>query len=249
MALSPDALAALSGKTKFRFVVGSDGHYGENGTPSEDYYNTAVHKIGAFHAINPLSFCVINGDIIHDDGTLLPKVKPLLDKLPVKYYVTKGNHDKVSDERWHEVWGMPVNFDVRVGKQAILCATTSDEQGRYLSPDIAWLEQALATHRKAKNVFLFLHIPQGKWSANAIETPEFFEVLKKFSNVRAVFHGHEHDMDGVKIVDNVPYLWDSHIGGSWGTAYRGFRVVELTDSNQLLTYIMNPTERINQAVL
>ncbi|MEO8471317.1 MAG: metallophosphoesterase, partial [Chryseolinea sp.] len=62
----------------------------------------------------------------------------------------------------------------------------------------------------------------------------------------AVFHGHEHDQDGVKIVNNVPYMFDSHIGGNWGTSYKGFRVVELTQEKGVLTYIMNPTEIINQ---
>jgi hypothetical protein len=44
----------------------------------------------------------------------------------------------------------------------------------------------------------------------------------------------------------IPYLFDSHIGGNWGTAYKGFRVVELMDDGSLVTYMMNPTERINE---
>ena len=51
------------------------------------------------------------------------------------------------------------------------------------------------------------------------------------------------------MIESVPYMFDSHIGGSWGTAYKGFRVVELTKDNSILTYIMNPIEKINQASL
>ena len=98
-----------------------------------------------------------------------------------------------------------------------------------------------------KNVFMFIHIPQTKWTKHAIETPGFVELIKQHKNLRAVFHGHEHDQDGIKMVDSLPCMFDSHIGGNWGTSYKGFRVVELTKNNSILTYIMNPVEKINQA--
>jgi len=49
--------------------------------------------------------------------------------------------------------------------------------------------------------------------------------VKKYKNIKAVFHGHEHDQDGVAMENGIPYLFDSHIGGNWGTSYRGFRVL------------------------
>jgi hypothetical protein len=45
--------------------------------------------------------------------------------------------------------------------------------------------------------------------------------------------------------DNIPFLFDSHFGGNWGTNYKGFRVVELLKDHSMLTYLMNPTEKIN----
>ena len=178
---------------------------------------------------------------------LLVPAKAFLDKLPVKYFVTKGNHDQVSDTYWKEVWGMPVNHEVHINGNAILLATTSNEKGEYLSPDLNWMKTKLDANRKVKNVFIFIHIPQAKWTKNGIETPAFFELLKQYKNVRGVFHGHEHDQDGIKMVDTLPFMFDSHFGGSWGTSYKGFRVVELTKDNSILTYIMNPVEKINQA--
>jgi len=44
-------------------------------------------------------------------------------------------------------------------------------------------------------------------------------------------------------------MFDSHIGGNWGTNYRGYRIVELQKENKLLTYIMNPTIKINEATV
>jgi hypothetical protein len=71
--------------------------------------------------------------------------------------------------------------------------------------------------------------------------------VKKQQNLRAVFHGHEHDQDGIKWQDGIPYLFDSHVGGNWGTPYKGFRVVEMQKDGSILTWIMNPTEKINVA--
>jgi hypothetical protein len=47
--------------------------------------------------------------------------------------------------------------------------------------------------------------------------------------------------------DEIPFMFDSHFGGSWGTTYRGFRVVELAKDNSFVTYIMNPKDKINLA--
>jgi hypothetical protein len=44
--------------------------------------------------------------------------------------------------------------------------------------------------------------------------------------------------------NGLPYLFDAHFGGNWGTEYRGFRVVEVMKDNSILTYMMNPTVRI-----
>ena len=67
------------------------------GTESDLFYETLVKHVSDFHQNNTLDFCVINGDIIHDGKEFLVTAKKHLDKLPVKYYVTKGNHDMVSD--------------------------------------------------------------------------------------------------------------------------------------------------------
>ena len=62
----------------------------------------------------------------------------------------------------------------RQGNNTILLATTSNEKGDYLSPDLDWLKIRLEANTKAKNVFIFIHIPQAKWTKHAIETPGIF---------------------------------------------------------------------------
>jgi len=234
-------------KVVYRFVVASDGHYGQPNTPFDEMHKNIVTAINDFHSRQPLHCCIINGDIIHNEKALLPKAKTQLDGLAMTYYTGKGNHDMVSNEYWKEVWGSLPDLLVEEKHCSIIIANTSNEKGEYLSPDLVWLKAQLESSKNKKTVFLVLHIPQKKWTANAVDTPAFFELLKNYPNVKAVFHGHEHDQDGVKMEANIPYLFDSHFGGNWGTSYKGFRLVELMKDGSILTYIMNPLEKINEA--
>jgi Icc protein len=232
-------------KVALRFVVASDAHYGQPKTLFDELIDKMTSQVNSFHQSNPLDFCVINGDIIHNEKPLMPLAKQKLDQLSMPYYVTRGNHDMLSDAEWKTTWNTPLNQAVVVKKTALLLGDTSNEKGEYLSPDLNWLKDSLDKHSKRKQVFLFLHIPQAKWTANGIETPAFFELVKNYPNIKAVFHGHEHDQDSVRMRDNIPYLFDSHIGGNWGTEYKGFRVVELMNDGSMITYMMNPVDRIN----
>lgn len=247
--LSAAEVLAYRDKVKLRFVVASDAHYGQPGTPYEQMMDTITQQINLFHQQSPLDFCVMNGDLIHNEKSFMPLVKSKLDILTMPLYVTRGNHDMVSDAYWNEIWGMPLNHDVVVKYNAILLGDTSNEKGLYVSPNLDWLSNKLEQHKNKKHCFIFLHIPQAKWTANAIDTPAVFEIIKKYPNVKAVFHGHEHDQDGVKMVEKVPFLFDAHIGGNWGTPYKGFRVVELMKDNTMITYMMNPTDKMKELSL
>jgi Icc protein len=244
--LSAAEVGGMRKKLKLRFVVASDAHYGQPNTAYDAMLEKLVTQVNSFHQANPVDFCVLNGDLIHNEKPFMAQVKQKTDALQVPYYVTRGNHDMVTPEEWQSIWQTPLNHDAVVKKTGLILADTSNEKGTYLSPDLHWLEQKLEQHRKKKQVFLFLHIPQAKATANGIDTPAFFELVNRYSNIKAVFHGHEHDQDGVRMNGKIPYLFDSHIGGNWGTEYRGFRVVELMDDGTLVTYMMNPTEKLNE---
>ena len=130
-------------KVKLRFVVASDGHYGQSKTDYENFFSTVVDRINEEHRKTPFAFCVINGDIIHDDKRHFPAAKAALDKLALKYYVSQGNHDHVTAEEWEAIWNMPVNLDFSIKKNSFLVATTSNEKGTYLGPDLDWFRQKL----------------------------------------------------------------------------------------------------------
>ncbi|HEX5023824.1 MAG TPA: metallophosphoesterase [Agriterribacter sp.] len=227
-----------------RFAVTSDGHYGEPGTSFESNFNNVVNAINDFHAAQPFEFSVINGDIIHNNPDFLLPASKLLKQCKMPFYVTKGNHDMVSPERWMETWGMGINHDVVLGENVLLLGTTADETGKYLCPDQEWFTAKLEQHKSAKNIFIFLHITPVKWTKHAVDCQPFQKLLQNAKNVRAVFNGHDHDQDGIKFLGNVPFLFDGHFGGSWGTAYQGFRVVELLEDNSLLTYMMDPHQKL-----
>lgn len=236
-------------KVKLRFVIASDGHYGQKDTEYEKYFETIITRINEEHIKNPFAFCMINGDIIHDDKIHYPAAKKALDKLQPTYYVSQGNHDHVTPQEWESIWKMPVNLDFTIKENTFLIATTSDEKGTYLCPDVNWMANKLEQHHLQKNIFIFIHINPAKQTKSAVDCPELLDVFAKHKNVRAVFNGHDHDEEGIKKKNEIPFIFDAHFGGNWGTSYRGFRVVELMKDNSILTYIMNPLERINEVTI
>src|ERR1700704_807397 len=84
----------IAGKNAvLRFAVASDGHYGQKDTDYGRFFSEIIENINHSHQMKAFDFCVINGDIIHDDKALYPEAKKALDKLAPKYYVSQGNHD------------------------------------------------------------------------------------------------------------------------------------------------------------
>ncbi len=247
--LAGEYLAGGRKKRVMRFVIGSDIHFGQNETPYRQYLETAVSQIILQHKSSPFDFGVINGDIVHDDIGFFGEAKKILDTLPLTYYVTQGNHDKANPQQWEAAWERPLNYDIRKGETAMLFASTSNAKGEYLPPDMDWLAAKFKEYEISKHVLLFIHIPPVKFTANAIESKPFIELVKKQKNLRAVFHGHEHDKDSIIWHNNIPYIFDGHIGGNWGVSYRGFRVVELYSDGALVTYMMNPDTKINNEAI
>ncbi|WP_234572115.1 metallophosphoesterase family protein [Rhodohalobacter sp. 614A] len=231
----------------FRFLVASDGHYGQPETDYEDYFSTIVEKINAYHDSFPSEFVVYNGDIIHDEPQHLKPAFEALSKTNLPFYVTKGNHDMVTSGAWEKMWSYPQNHAVTYEDRVILLGTTSNEMGEYLCPDLDWFQDSLKTYKSASEIYIFLHITPNNWTEHGVDCPEFHDLLAGYSNVIAVFNGHDHDQDDIKISNNnIPYMFDGHFGGSWGTEYRGFRVVERLKDGTLRTYLMDPDIKINQ---
>jgi len=236
----PDIIPDNDEKVLFRFSVASDLHYGEVNTDYVTHTRSFVTAFKDFNNNSPSDFLVVNGDIIHNDPLFLPQAYAELKDVHPKLYVTQGNHDRVSDAVWMDTWGQTVNSDFAIDDMAFIFGTTSDSSGALKCPDPDFLETSLEKYKNKRHVFIFWHIhPHYTDMAcgGDIKT-----ILSRYSNIRGVFNGHDHNDESIKTIDGVPYMFDGRLGGSWGSFDRNFRVVEVTE-NEIVTYLMTPTTR------
>lgn len=224
----------------FRFAIASDLHYGEADTDYAMHTRNFVSAFQDFQKSNPCAFLVLNGDIIHDEPRFLPKAYDALKDIHDKLYVTQGNHDRVSDSVWLDTWKQAVNSDFTMDDMAFIFGTTSDIVGSLKCPDLDFLRASLEKYKSKSHVFIFWHIHPHSPSMGCTESVK--EVLKDYTNVRAVFNGHDHNEEGIRNIESVPYMFDGRLGGSWGSFDRNFRIIEMTRS-QIITYLMTPMTR------
>lgn len=240
------AVSAKSGKTpKLRFAIASDGHYGQPGTEYKLHHENIVKWLNEAHDKNPLNFVIINGDLVHDRPDLLPEVKKdYYDKLKVPFYAIPGNHDHADTKIWQSVFGYEDNFSFEKNGVGFVLANTSDTKGTYLCPNNDFLKQELDKFKNLKTVFVVLHIPPHFWVPESpfVDCPDTIKLLHSYANVKAVFHGHDHSLDAVFYTDKLPHFFDAHIGGNWGTAYKGYRIVEVDENDKIQTYQVNASQ-------
>ena len=227
-------------KVKLRFVVASDGHYGQPDTAYDLHHDEMIGWLNAEHTNRGVDFTMINGDLYHDDVQYLSQVKSKFNKLLMPYHVSHGNHDKTSEAHWSEVWNTPWHYAFEKQDAGFIVLNTANEKGDYICPDPAWTKDQLEKYRDKKHLFVFMHITPFKWTDGGLPCPEIVSLFNTQQNLKAVFHGHDHNMDNVKESGGKFYFFDSHIAGNWGTDYRGYRIVEILKSGDVVTYQMNP---------
>jgi predicted phosphodiesterase len=234
-------------KLRLRFALASDGHYGQPNTQYRDLHDQMVEWLNKEQAERGIDFTVINGDLFHNDPAFLPQAKACWDRLKMPYYVTHGNHDNTDAATWEKTWNQPLNHAFEKEGAAFLVLDTADEKGRYTCPDIDWTKQQLARYQTNEQLFIFMHITPINWTSAGHPCPELVNLFDQQTNLKAVFHGHDHDEDGAKLHNGKSYFFDSHIAGNWGTGYHGYRIVEVLKSGEILIYQMNPVEskRVN----
>jgi 3',5'-cyclic AMP phosphodiesterase CpdA len=240
---NPDSAANF----KLRFAIASDGHYAQPGTESDVFYADLIKWLGKEHQENHLDMVIINGDLVHNRPDLLKKVKETyLDKLPVPYYTIPGNHDFADAAIWKNVFGYEDKYVVDKGDIGFVFANTADTKGGYVCPDYNFLKASLDQLKTKSIVFAILHIPPHQWLPEDkgifIDCPQIIELLHSYPNIKATFHGHDHSLDGIRYTGKLPHLFDSHFGGNWGTEYKGYRIVEVSASNQIATYQVNASQ-------
>jgi 3',5'-cyclic AMP phosphodiesterase CpdA len=242
---SQNALTKSTQKPKLRFAIASDGHYGQPNTNYKKDHENIVRWLNEAHDQNPLNFVIINGDLVHDRPDLLAEVKKEhYDKLKVPFYALPGNHDHADTSIWKTVFGYEDNFSFEKNGVGFVLANTSDTKGAYLCPNQDFLKKELDKFSTLQTVFVVLHIPPHFWVPESpfVECPDTIKLLHSYPNVKAVFHGHDHSLDSVFYTDKLPHFFDSHIGGNWGTEYRGYRIVEVDENNKISTYQVNASQ-------
>lgn len=235
------------GKLKLRFAIASDLHYGEPGTDFTLHADNMVKWLNADHAKNHLDFVVINGDIVFNRPELLPEVKQkYLDKITVPCYTIPGNHDFADGAIWKNAFGYDDKYSVEHGDIAFILVNTADTKGDFYCPDNAFIKNELDKFKDKKIVFVAMHVPPVQWLKREEEyfmnCPDTVKLFHAYPNVKAVFHGHDHYLDSVRFSEKLPHFFDSHLGSNWGTAYRGYRIVEVSDDNTIYTYQVNASQ-------
>jgi hypothetical protein len=237
-----------AGKLKLRFALASDLHYAQEGTDFDVNAANVVKWLNDEHNSNHLDLVIFNGDLVHNRPDLLPVLKSkYFDRFAVPYYTIPGNHDFADAAVWKRVFGYGDKFIVEHGDIGFIFANTADTKGTYVCPDNAFIKTSLDGFKDKKIVFVILHIAPVIWlkeeSTTFINCPETVDLLHAYPNVKAVFHGHDHNLDGVRLSDDhLHHFFDSHTGGSWGTGYKGYRIVEVAEDNTIYTYQVNASK-------
>jgi Icc protein len=226
---------------RLRFAIASDGHYGEPKTNFIADHENMANWLNKEAQGRGLDFVVINGDVFHNDPTHLPAVKAAWDKLKPPYYVSHGNHDMTEESHWQSIWGIPFYHAFEKEDTGFIILDTADIKGNYTGPDLARTKALLDQYKSKKQVYIFMHITPVKWTKHGIDRPDVIELFNSQANLKAIFHGHDHQEDNVREKGGKYYFWDSHIAGSWGTEYKGYRIVEVLKDGSVLTYQTNPT--------
>jgi 3',5'-cyclic AMP phosphodiesterase CpdA len=232
----------LSAEKRLRFAIASDGHFGQPGTNYKQDHENIVKWLNEAHQQQPLDFVIINGDLVHDQPELLKVVKEdYYDRLKVPFYAIPGNHDLADTAMWKSVFGYEDNYSFTKNEVGFVLANTSDTQGKYRCPDNNFLKKELEKLSSIKTVFVVLHIPPHFWVPESpfVDCPDTIDLLHSYPNVKAVFHGHDHSLDSVFYTKKLPHFFDAHIGGNWGTTYKGYRIVEVDLDNKISTYQVN----------
>lgn len=238
-------------EVRLRVAIASDGHYGQPETDYQGMHSEMISWINEEHAARGVDFAFINGDLFHDDISFLQPVKKHWDTLNMPYYVSHGNHDMTDEDNWKKTWNNSWHYGFEKNGIGFIVLNTADTAGNYICPDLAEARQLLKQYEQHKQLFVFMHITPFKWTKHGIACPELVNMFDNQHNLKAVFHGHDHDQDNVKENNKLFYFFDSHVAGNWGTAYRGYRILEVMKNGDILTYQMNPAdkEKINSREL
>jgi 3',5'-cyclic AMP phosphodiesterase CpdA len=211
---------SLEGVSREKFTFAVLGDRTGSGPDSWRIFKNAISEI---NQLRP-DFVVMVGDVI-EGGSTDPAViesqwveaQHILDSLQVPLFLVPGNHDiwnQVSYSVWRRILGNTyTSFNYRDCHFIILNTEEihgTGEEG-FGSQQMAFIEADIAQHRRAKQIFFFLHQPVWLLSGKIKSQWERIESLiqgLKYS----VFAGHLHLM-GSKLLKGNRYFISGPTGG------------------------------------
>jgi 3',5'-cyclic-AMP phosphodiesterase len=228
-------------RVALRFALASDGHYGQPDTDHVGKHELVVRALNGEKSGRGLDFTVINGDLFHNEPTLLAQVKQTWDGLGTKWYPTHGNHDMITETEWQKQLGHGWYYGFEQGNAGFVVLNTATEKGDYVCPEMNQARTLLDQYAQKEHLFVFMHITPLHWTGGSLDCPELVNEFSRRKNLRAVFHGHDHDQEAAFRHEGISYLFDAHVAGNWGTNYSGYRIVELMHNGDIISYQMNAT--------
>jgi len=244
--------ALAAGKKKadsFRFIVLSDVHTPPHTpagqTPPEQLANFS-NLVEEINLLKP-DFVIGTGDLIH--GYAKPETLNeewdtylgIVANSKQPFLSVEGNHDifdKPAEQVWQERMG-PLYYSFDYAGSHFICLDSVESQNW---PDdgpqtigagqLAWLKADLEAHKKAKNIFVFMHKPYFvEDRAAASNWPEVHKLLRQYPT-RVVFAGHYHQYRKYDTVDGIEQVINSTSGSDTGNTpqigdFRDYLLVEV----------------------
>ncbi|MFA7190498.1 MAG: hypothetical protein WC117_10495 [Sphaerochaetaceae bacterium] len=249
--------ASASSETPvFKFAVLSDIHAGVGDWQAQ--LNDTISSLNS----ESLDYIVLNGDNINGGYEATEDMKNemlnlktnYLDRLSAPYHYGVGNHDcylspnfVINNSEFYDIWGYYTDStDVKGAYAFIYCNMSADRK----CANIPYLNQQLDIYRD-KKVFVVMHGSQIGLVEESVKYPAFAQAISNHNNVVAVLNGHDHNEDGVVLAyDGVYNCWDGRVGDNWGLNYYGYRIFEIYDDGQILTYqySVNPSNIVNMNI-
>lgn len=204
-----------------RFVVISDGHWGNEPEGTEKSYqelhDEMLDRLEAVHSDRPIDFLVHNGDIVHDDEDLHQEViDNFFSELPreIDYYVVYGNHDWSTEGEWRDAYSQPKQHSFEYGDYGFIITNTARERSdEYACADSEWLGKQIDKFSDKNGVYVFSHIaPFTDTDYVGVDCPDVRYQLAR-DEVVATFLGHNHEKNIVEENDGGTYAYTCRFGG------------------------------------
>lgn len=257
---------------KLRFAVFSDLHFGlddDRIASSENdgkYQNRATLLVDSLKNEKNgygLDFFIGNGDVVHstssDFSTSLEMLEDVtrnyLDDVSIPYYLTPGNHDRVSNSDWNNLLGYNRSNSFEFDDFGFILLDSSDVNGaRQVCLDKTYLDSKINEYEERKGVFFISHVPRFKGyfhNSESKDSPQCNDIMNSINNadnIVAMLSGHFHYEDDRVTTQEKPLFFDGHVD-SYGVPYYAYRIFEVYD-NYFVTKQMNMfTDKIENIYL